>query len=232
MHKKTKSHLSHEEYLQFIKEIIKHDKLYYQKCTPEISDYEYDQLVKKIEAYEKEHPQKIASNSPTQRIGEVATGFKRKKHIAPMLSLANTYSEEEVKDFVKRVYKLLDKTALEFALELKMDGTAIALRYEKGKLVSAVTRGDGTIGDDVTNNIKTISSIPLQLHGSDIPDSIEIRGEVFMNINTFHNLNKKRKEEKKELFANPRNAAAGSLKLLNPKEVAKEAFRPCLLWDC
>jgi DNA ligase (NAD+) len=211
---------NHEEYLKLIEEIQKHDELYYSHCKPIISDYAYDQLSKDLVEYEKEHPEEIVSYSPTQRVGEnVSKGFIQKEHIKPMLSLANTYNEKEIQDFIDRVYKLLGHQEVSFCVELKMDGTAVSVRYEKGNLVRALTRGDGTKGDDVTQNIKTIKSLPLKLKGP-VPELLEVRGEVYMDKKTFQELNTQREEEGLELWANPRNAAAGSLKLLDPKEVA------------
>lgn len=210
-----------EEYQKVVNEVLEHDKHYYVEDKPVISDYEYDLLIKKLQEFEKENPELIAFNSPTKRVGEVASSFKQGAHIKPMLSLDNTYSETEIEDFIKRVYKLLEKDEVEFCLELKMDGTAVSLRYEKGNLVQALTRGDGKIGDDITSNIKTIRSVPLRLSGDKFPDLLEVRGEVFLNKKNFKELNKKREEEGKETFANPRNAAAGTLKLLDPKEVAR-----------
>lgn len=213
---------THQDYLKLVEELIMHDRLYYDEAKPIISDYEYDQLTKALIAYEKEHPDKVAPNSPSRRIGESATeGFKQKTHLFPMMSLNNTYSEEEIGDFIKRVHKLLEKKEVAFCSELKMDGTSISLRYEKGKLIHAVTRGNGKMGDDVTANIKTIKSVPLVLNGDDFPEVMEVRGEVYMSLATFHAINVAREEEGLEPFANPRNAAAGSLKLLDPKEVAK-----------
>ena len=213
---------SQKDYIQLVEELIEHDKHYYEECTPAISDYEYDLLIKEIQQYEKKHPDIVLPNSPTKRVGETITkGFKHGSHVTPMLSLANTYSEKELSDFLKRIYKLLEKKAVEFCVELKMDGTAVSIRYEKGKLVRALTRGNGRIGDDVTSNIKTIHSLPLKLKGLDYPDILEVRGEVFMHKKTFQEMNKKREEEGLDAWANPRNAAAGSLKLLDPKEVMK-----------
>lgn len=210
------------EYIELAEELIEHDKRYYDEAKPVISDYEYDQKMHALIAYEKEHPSQALPNSPARRLGEAATeGFKQRSHLAPMMSLNNTYSEEEVGDFVKRVHKLLEKKEVEFCCELKMDGASISLRYEKGHLVHALTRGNGKLGDDVTANVKTIRSVPLQLSGSGFPDVMEVRGEVYMSLATFHALNEAREEEGFEPFANPRNAAAGSLKLLDPREVAK-----------
>ena len=212
---------SKEDYLKLIEEVLEHDKRYYQECAPIITDFEYDRMVKQLEKFEKEHPSQISPNSPTQRVGEsVSKGFVQHKHIHPMLSLSNTYSEKEIEDFIKRVHKLLDKEEVEFCLELKMDGTAVSLRYEDGKLTRALTRGNGQIGDDITNNIKTLRNVPRELHGS-YPRLLEVRGEVFMPLNTFRELNEQREEEGLELFANPRNSAAGSLKLLDSREVSK-----------
>lgn len=218
--KREKPIKTHEEYLKLLDEILEHDRHYYVENMPIISDYEYDLLLKELQEFEKKNPDLISPSSPTKRVGEVASSFKQGMHIKPMLSLDNTYSESEIEDFIKRVLKLLEKDEVDFCLELKMDGTAVSLKYEKGSLVQALTRGDGKIGDDVTSNIKTIRSVPLKLHGK-YPDLLEVRGEVFMNKKSFKELNAKREEEGKETFANPRNAAAGSLKLLDPKEVAK-----------
>lgn len=211
-----------QEYIRLAEELIEHDKRYFDEAKPVISDYQYDQMMAALIAYEKEHPDQMLPNSPSRRLSEGPTeGFKQKAHLIPMMSLNNTYSEEEIFDFVKRVDKLLEKKEVHFCCELKMDGTSISLRYEKGHLVHALTRGNGKMGDDVTANIKTIKSVPLKLSGSDFPEVMEVRGEVYMSLDTFHALNEAREEEGLELFANPRNAAAGSLKLLDPKEVAK-----------
>jgi len=211
-----------QEYIELAEELIEHDKRYFDEAKPVISDYEYDQKMHALIAYEKEHPDQILPNSPSNRLSETATeGFKQRPHLVPMMSLNNTYSAEEVADFVKRVHKILEKKEIEFCAELKMDGTSISLRYEKGHLVHALTRGNGKVGDDVTANIKTIKSVPLKLSGSHVPDVIEIRGEVYMALATFHAINAQREEEGLEAFANPRNAAAGSLKMLDSREVAK-----------
>jgi DNA ligase (NAD+) len=211
-----------ESYLKLVDEILEHDRHYYDECKPVISDYEYDQRLKQLEKFEKKHSNLIAENSPTKRVSESPSkGFKQGKHETPMLSLANTYSEKEIDDFIKRVEKLLNQKDLSYCVELKMDGTAISIRYEKGVLKRALTRGNGKIGDDVTSNVKTIKTIPLSLHVKDVPEVLEIRGEVFMHKNTFYNLNLQREEDGLEPWANPRNAAAGSLKLLDSREVAR-----------
>lgn len=209
-------------YRQLIEEIRAHDLRYYLEAKPLISDYEYDQLLKKVEEIEGLHPEWVDPSSPTQRVGEMLTrGFKSVAHRHPMLSLANTYSQEELEDFVKRTHKLLGKNRVDFCAELKMDGVAVSVVYEKGLLVQALTRGDGKKGDDITNNMRTIRSVPLQLKGKDIPEILEVRGEVFMLHEVFQILNAEKEEAGEDLWANPRNAAAGSLKLLDPKLVAE-----------
>lgn len=211
-----------KEYLALIEKIQRHDDLYYSKSTPEITDYEYDQLLKELEKIEHEHPQWVIASSPTQRITEALTeGFKSVSHTVPMLSLANTYSQEEVEDFIKRVEKGLGVSDIEFHAELKMDGIAITALFEKGRFVQGATRGDGKKGDDITANMKTIRSLPLSLQGKDIPDRLEVRGEVFMPKSVFQALNQQKEEEGQETWANPRNAAAGSLKLLDSKQVSE-----------
>lgn len=210
-----------QEYIELAEELIEHDKHYFDQAKPLISDYEYDQKMAALLAYEKEHPHQILPYSPSLRVSEGPTeGFKQRPHLTAMMSLNNTYSEDEMGEFVKRVHKLLEKKEVEFCCELKMDGTSISLLYEKGHLIHALTRGNGKMGDDVTANIKTIKSVPLKLSGS-VPEVMEVRGEVYMPLSTFNLLNVQREEEGLEPFANPRNAAAGSLKLLDPKEVAK-----------
>lgn len=206
-----------EDYLKLIEELLFHDKLYYEKHTPEISDYDYDQKLKHVEQIESEHPDWIVSYSPTQRVAERPTeGFVQVAHEVPMLSLTNTYSREEVEDFVHRMEKLLERKNVVFSAELKMDGIACSLRYEKGILVRGLTRGNGVEGDDITANVRTIGSLPLKLRGSP-PPVLEVRGEVYMPIHVFREYNEKHEHK----FVNPRNAAAGSLKLLDPKITAK-----------
>ncbi len=210
------------EYIELAEELIEHDKRYFDEAKPVISDYEYDQMMHALIEYEKAHPDHVLPNSPSHRLSEGPTeGFKQRPHLVPMMSLNNTYSEEELGDFVKRVHKLLERKEIDFCCELKIDGTSISLKYEKGHLVHALTRGNGKLGDDVTANVKTIKTVPLKLTGSHFPDVMEVRGEVYMTLATFRALNAQREEEGFESFANPRNAAAGSLKLLDPREVAK-----------
>lgn len=208
-----------DEYLNLLKEIKKHNELYFQKSQPIISDYEYDLLVKRAEKIENDHPDWVPDDTPTRRVGEAPSkGFTQVTHESPMLSLSNTYSKEEVTDFIKRIDKLLEGRPVDYCLELKMDGVAMSLKYDKGKLVRGVTRGDGKRGDDITANVKMIKTIP---HTIKEEVSIEVRGEVFIAKHDFVEMNREREEEGDVNWANPRNAAAGSLKLLDVHEVAK-----------
>jgi DNA ligase (NAD+) len=209
-----------DEYQQLCDEIRYHNDLYYINHAPEISDEEFDFLLKKLEAMELENPEFVDPSSPTQRVMESVSGsFKTIEHKVPMLSLQNTYSKEEVGLFLKRVEKLSGKSDLDYSVELKMDGIAISASYLEGKLVQGVTRGDGQKGDEITANLRTIRSVPLKL--KEFPDLLEIRGEVFMPRAEFKRLNEEKAASEDALWANPRNAAAGSLKLLDPKETAK-----------
>lgn len=209
-------------YDQLCEEIRRHDKLYYVDHAPEISDGEYDILFKKLEKFEKEHPEWVDPTSPTQRVQESLTeGFKTATHRVPMLSLANTYSKEEVGDFLERVYKLLERRDVAFSAELKMDGIAVSVLFENGVLKRGVTRGDGRAGDEITTNMRTIPSLPLKLHGDGLPEVLEVRGEVYMPHAVFEQLNEQRVLDGEPEWANPRNAAAGSLKLLDPQEVVR-----------
>jgi DNA ligase (NAD+) len=202
-------------------EINRHNYQYYVLSSPLISDYEFDLLLEELSRIETEYPEFILPDSPTQRIGaDLTKEFIQVKHKYPMLSLGNTYSEEEIADFDARVRKLLGDEEPEYVCELKYDGVAIGLTYRYGKLVQALTRGDGTRGDDVTTNVKTIKSVPLNLWG-DFPAEFEMRGEIFMPRSSFDNLNIERENNGLQLFANPRNAASGSLKMQDPAEVSK-----------
>ena len=204
-------------------EIRRHDHLYYVLNQPKISDRQYDALFAELKALEQANPQFITPDSPTQRVaGEPLEGFATARHAVPMLSIDNTYSAEELKAFDERVRKGLDSSDYNYAVELKIDGLAISLRYERGKLVTAATRGDGEMGDDVTTNVRTIKAVPLMLLGTKkIPDVLEVRGEVYMPTKAFVELNKIREDAGEPVFANPRNAAAGSLKLLDAKITAQ-----------
>ena len=213
------------QYNKLVKEAKEHDQRYYLKYSPTVSDYEYDCLLKMIEEIEGLHPDWVEPTSPTRRVSSdrIAKGFKQVKHAQKMLSLANTYSEGELSDFVERVKKLLcsNRQQIHFTAEIKMDGVACAIRYEDGVLVRGVTRGDGLVGDDVTANVGTISNLPKKLTGEDISGVLELRGEVYMPLGTFKKLNAEKSERGEEVYANPRNAAAGSLKLLDSKKAAK-----------
>ena len=203
------------------KELNQHNYNYYVLSAPTISDFEFDQKLKELQDLEKLHPEAFDPNSPTQRVGsDISKEFTQVSHKYLMLSLGNTYSREEVADFYQRVSKGLNGEPFEIVCELKYDGTSISLTYENGRLIRAVTRGDGEKGDDVTANVKTIRSIPLVLQGDSYPDSFEIRGEILMPWKVFEKLNEERAEQEEPLFANPRNAASGTLKTQNSKEVA------------
>ena len=200
-------------------ELHRHNYNYYVLNAPEISDKEFDDLMRELQELEKEHPEYQDDNSPTMRVGsDLNKNFTQVAHKYPMLSLGNTYSESEVTDFYERVKKALNED-FEICCELKYDGTSISLTYEDGKLVRAVTRGDGEKGDNVTDNVKTIRTIPLVLHG-DYPKSFEIRGEILMPWVVFEELNREKEAREEPLFANPRNAASGTLKLQNSAIVA------------
>lgn len=200
-------------------DLHRHNYNYYVLNAPEISDKEFDDRMRELQELEKEHPEYQDDNSPTMRVGsDLNKNFTQVAHKYPMLSLGNTYSESEVTDFYDRVKKALNGD-FEICCELKYDGTSISLTYENGKLVRAVTRGDGEKGDDVTDNVKTIRTIPLVLHGS-YPESFEIRGEILMPWEVFEELNREKEAREEPLFANPRNAASGTLKLQNSAIVA------------
>nr|WP_082667046.1 NAD-dependent DNA ligase LigA [Gabonibacter massiliensis] len=204
--------------------------LYYVKNAPRISDMEFDKYMHELEALEDKHPEWYDPNSPTQRVGNDSTNeFVQVSHRYGMMSLANTYSEQEIRDFDERVRKGLGNEEVEYVCELKYDGTSISLRYEDGNLKVAVTRGDGEKGDDVTANVRTIRTIPLRLQGDDYPEEFEIRGEILMPFTVFNRLNEERAEAGEALFANPRNAAAGTLKLQNSSIVAKRQL-DCYLY--
>ncbi|MDE6285689.1 MAG: NAD-dependent DNA ligase LigA, partial [Muribaculaceae bacterium] len=212
-----------------------HNYHYYVENDPQIGDREFDALMHELEALESEHPELDDPLSPTHRVGsDLSKGFEQTEHIYPMLSLANTYSPAEVDQWLDRARSGLMGEEPVVVGELKFDGTGISLIYEHGRLVRAVTRGDGTRGDVVTDNVKTIRSIPLELRGEGWPDFFEIRGEIVMPWSAFERLNEERAFNEEPLFANPRNAAAGTLKLQNPAEVARrglDAYLYYLLGD-
>lgn len=203
-------------------EINRHNYNYYVLNSPEISDFDFDRLLRGLEELEKEFPQYLDPLSPTQRVGsDLTKGFEHVVHARPMMSLSNTYSINEVDEWFHRVSKALEGEDFSIVGEMKFDGTSISLTYHDGRLVRAVTRGDGTQGDDVTANVKTIRSIPLQLLPGDWPQDFEIRGEILMPWEVFEKLNAERAYNEEPLFANPRNAASGTLKTQDPREVAK-----------
>ena len=197
-----------------------HNYNYYILAKPTISDYEFDMMLEELARLEHEFPELLSPSSPTQRVGGgITKEFKSVKHRYPMLSLSNSYSKEDIEDFINRIKKSVDEE-VEFCCELKFDGLSISLQYENGMLTKAVTRGDGAQGDDVTTNVKTIRTVPLKLHG-DYPPFFEMRGEIVMPFESFDKLNEQRIEAGNDLFANPRNAAAGTLKLQDSKEVSR-----------
>lgn len=211
--------------LELRDEINRHNHSYYVLNSPTISDYDFDMLLKELEKLEKEYPELDDPLSPTHRVGsDINKQFDQAAHIYPMLSLGNTYSIAEVEEFMRRTRQALDNQPFDIVGEMKYDGTSISLIYEHGRLVRAVTRGDGEKGDIVTDNIKTIRSIPLQLSGSGWPEMFEIRGEVLLPWDAFERLNAERAFNEEPLFANPRNAASGTLKLLNPAEVSRRGL--------
>lgn len=219
-----------ERICQLREELHRHNYNYYVLNAPEIGDQEFDFLMRELQDLEEKHPECMDENSPTMRVGsDLNKNFTQVVHKYPMLSLANTYSEAEVAEFYNRVMKDLNED-FEVCCEMKFDGTSISLTYEEGKLVRAVTRGDGTQGDDVTDNVKTIRTIPLVLHGSGYPREFEIRGEVLMPWQVFEQLNKEREAKEEPLFANPRNAASGTLKLQNSSIVASRKLNAYLYY--
>ncbi len=203
-------------------EINKHNHNYYVLNTPQISDKEFDMLLKELESLENSHPEYHDPLSPTQRVGsDLSKGFEHVVHERPMMSLSNTYSVDEVDDWFKRIDKSLGGADFSIVGEMKFDGTSISITYKHGRMVRAVTRGDGTQGDDVTANVKTIRSVPLQLQPGDWPEEFEIRGEILMPWEVFEKLNAERAYNEEPLFANPRNAASGTLKIQDSREVAR-----------
>lgn len=204
------------------REINRHNHNYYVLNAPEISDHDFDMLFKELERLEHEYPQFADPLSPTQRVGsDLTDSFRHVEHVRPMMSLSNTYNIGEVGDWFARVKSGLGGEAFDVVGEMKFDGTSISVTYSHGRIVRAVTRGDGTRGDDVTANVKTIRSVPLQLQPGDWPDEFEIRGEILMPWKSFEALNEERAYNEEPLFANPRNAASGTLKTLDPREVSR-----------
>ena len=211
--------------IQKLRETIRyHDRKYYVEDAPEISDHEYDLLIKELEDLEKKHPDLVTPDSPTQRVGGgPLKAFAQVRHEIPMTSISNTYSHKELEEFDARVRRLLPGEEIEYVAELKIDGLAVALMYEGGRFVQGATRGDGTVGEDVTANLRTLRSIPSRLDALDPPARLEVRGEVYMSFESFRRCNEEREEAGEPQFANPRNAAAGSLKLLDPRITYRRA---------
>ena len=205
-------------------EIARHDRLYYEQAKAEITDREYDAHYRELVGLERAHPEWVSADSPTQKVGGRPQGaFEQVSHLVPMQSLDNTYSDEEIAEFVERLRRLLPDEEIPLTIEPKVDGVAIALLYEKGRLVRAATRGDGTTGDEVTRNIRTIKGIPALLIG-DVPEVLEVRGEVYLPKEAFARINAERDEQGLPVFANPRNTAAGSLKQLDSNSVAERGL--------
>lgn len=213
---------------QLRRQLTLYNHKYYVEASPLVSDYEYDKLLRELQQLEEQYPEYYDPNSPTVRVGsDLVNDFASVAHRFPMLSLSNTYSLDELREFVERIER--EEGPTEFVCELKFDGTAISLTYEHGRLLRAVTRGDGTRGDDVTANVRTIRSVPLVLQGEGWPDYFEMRGEVIMPHASFERLNAERAEAGENLFANPRNAAAGTIKLQSSTEVARRQL-DCYLY--
>ncbi|MCH8476109.1 MAG: NAD-dependent DNA ligase LigA [Opitutales bacterium] len=211
-----------ERVVRLREDLQRHDELYYRQNSPEISDQEYDRLKKELAELEERFPSLQDTNSPTRQVGDDrAEGFETYRHREPMMSLDNTYSEEELKSFFQRVQKLFPSKNCAFLVEPKLDGVAVSLTYEKGRLVRAVTRGNGVEGDNITKNVQTIEEIPHRLAGSGWPEVMEVRGEIFMTFAEFSRINAEREKNGQALYANPRNLAAGTVKLLDAREVAQ-----------
>ena len=205
-------------------ELEEHNHRYYVLNQPVISDFEYDILLNELDALEKKFPEFITDNSPTHRVGsDIIVEFVQYEHKYPMLSLGNTYSEEELRDFDTRIRKAIQEP-FEYVCELKFDGVSVSITYKNGEIFRALTRGDGSKGDDVTLNVRTIKSIPLILHNKSVPREFVIRGEIMMPRAIFNKLNEERIKSENAPFANPRNAAAGTIKLLDPKIVASRSL--------
>jgi len=223
--------IANKKILNLRKEVRRHDTKYFVENAPEVSDREYDKLYKELKTLENNFPELIVPDSPTQRVsGKPIEGFKHVKHAIPMLSMDNTYSHEELREFDKRIKKNLGKEQYEYATEFKVDGVSVSLRYEDEKFTVGSTRGNGKVGDDVTLNLKTIKSIPLVFSsGKKNVSLLEVRGEVFMTKKWFEKLNKEREKKNEVAFANPRNSSAGSLKLLDPR-ITKERHLDILIW--
>ncbi len=217
------------ELARLAKEIAHHDQLYHQQDAPEISDAEYDELKKRNEAIEKRYPELRRPDSPSLRVGAApAAGFAKVTHARPMLSLDNAFDEDDAREFVARIRRFLglpETEKIEFVAEPKIDGLSASLRYENGKFIQGATRGDGTVGEDITANLRTLNDVPPKLHGKHVPAVLEVRGEVYMRRADFQKLNEERAKAGEPLFANPRNFAAGSVRQIDPKMTAARPLR-------
>ncbi|RIK72382.1 MAG: DNA ligase (NAD(+)) LigA, partial [Planctomycetota bacterium] len=199
-------------------EIREHDRRYYVNAAPTISDLEYDRLLQRLKDLEAAHPQLVTPDSPTQRVGgSPVEGLKPLRHRVPMLSMDNTYNLQELREFGQRTGRLLPGEEVAWTVELKIDGAAVTLIYENGVLVRGGTRGDGQTGDDVTHNLRVVAGVPLRLSGADVPPVLEIRGEVYMTNTDLADVNARRQQSGLKLYANPRNTAAGTIRLLDPR---------------
>jgi DNA ligase (NAD+) len=215
-----------EEIARLREEVRRHDRKYYVEAAPEISDLDYDRLVERLKKLEAAHPELVTPDSPTQRVGEQPVeGLRQVEHRIPMLSIENTYSIEELTKFGERTAKLLPGEKIEWVVELKIDGVAVALIYEDGLLVRGVTRGNGRVGDDVTHNVRTVGGVPLRLLGRDVPPVLEVRGEVYMTNSDLVALNELQEKRGEKPFANTRNVTAGSIRLLDPRLCAERRLR-------
>ncbi len=211
---------------QLCEQIRCHDRKYYVEAAPEISDLEYDRLMDRLKKVEAQHPELIAPDSPTQRVGEQPVDhLPQVEHRVPMLSIDNTYSIEELREFGQRTARLLDGESIEWVVELKIDGVAAAIIYENGVLTRALTRGNGVVGDDITHNVRTVSDVPLRLSGDDIPAVLEVRGEVYMTNSDLVKLNEVQKQKGEPPYANTRNVTAGSIRVLDPRICAERRLR-------
>src|SRR5712671_4086237 len=217
-----------EKKIESLREKIRHhEHLYYVVDQPEISDAEFDKLMQQLKDLEAEHPELITADSPTQRVGgRPREGFVKVRHSSPMLSLDNTYSEEELRAWERRVHELSGRKDVEYVCELKLDGMSLSLGYDDGQLVRGITRGDGTVGEDVTLNVRTVRSVPLsipkeKLKKAGIPPDFEVRGELLMPLSSFKKMNEERETKGLSLFANPRNATAGTVRQLDSKVTAE-----------
>lgn len=214
-----------EKFEKLRQEIRRHDRLYYVEAKPEITDRQYDRMMETLKDLEAKHPEQVTPDSPTQRVaGEPLEGFRTVTHSTSMLSIDNTYSRDELREFDNRVRKALSEKPFTYLVDPKIDGVAVSLRYERGVLTLAATRGDGTHGDDITTNTRTIKSIPLRLAGADVPEVLEVRGEIYWPRGRFAAYNAQRVAHGSEPFKNPRNGAAGTLKQLNPRVVAERGL--------